>query len=135
MQTETALNKELLTEEGLEELYAYGFAQYNGGNWSESANIFRLLCTKKPLEARFWFGLAAALQEALLYSEALHCWAMVALLRENDPTGHFHAAECYFSLNEPEEGLKALRRADLEAGEKPCPLKEKIKLLQEQWKI
>src|SRR5579871_3241560 len=95
--------QELLSEEEVESFYLYGYSHYNSGDWAEAADIFRLLCTRRPLEARFWFGLGAALQEGSSYFEALHAWAMVALLKKEDPFPHFHAAECYFSLGEHEE--------------------------------
>ncbi len=123
-----------LTDPEVEQFYAYGFAQYGTGNWSEAADVFRVLCTRRPLEPRFWFGLGATLQSAENYSDALHAWAMAALLRSNDPFPHFHAAECYFSLEDKNEGAKALKQVTLRI-EKEDPLQGKIDLLKEQWKV
>lgn len=117
-----------------EQFYSYGFAHYNSGNWSEAADAFRVLCTKRPLEPRFWFGLGATLQEAGSYLDALHAWAMAALLKKEDPYPHFHAAECYFSLQDKGEGAKALREAKSLLSEED-PLQHKIALLKEQWEI
>ena len=75
-----------LEESSIEEFYAYGFAQYNSGRWDEAADAFRVLCTNRPLEPKFWFGLGATMQEAGSYMEALHSWAMVALLKKEDPS-------------------------------------------------
>lgn len=124
----------LLTEEEMEKFYSYGFAQYGCGNWAEAADVFRLLCTRRPLEGRFWFGLGATLQEAGNYEEALHSWAMVSLLQKEDPFPHFHAAECCFSLRWKEDALKALREAEERTGA-AHPLKEKIVLLRERWHV
>jgi type III secretion system low calcium response chaperone LcrH/SycD len=123
-----------MRESEVEQFYAYGFAQYGTGNWNEAADVFRVLCTRRPLEARFWFALGAALQEAKSYTDALHAWAMAALLRAEDPFPHFHAAECYFSLEEKGEAAKALGEASSRAGDRH-PLQEKIALLKEQWNV
>lgn len=126
--------KELLSDEEVESFYLYGYSHYNSGDWAEAADIFRLLCTRRPLDARFWFGLGAALQEGSSYFDALHAWAMAALLKKEDPYPHFHAAECYFSLAEHEEAGKALQEALLKI-ETNHPLQEKIFLLREQWRV
>ena len=122
------------SEDLVEEFYAYGFAQYQTGNWGEAADVFRVLCTRRPMEPRFWFGLSATLHEAENYQDALHGWAMAALLENEDPFPHFHAAECYLSMQNCEEAAKALREAELRS-EEAHPLREKISLLKEQWKV
>jgi len=123
-----------ISEDEVEQFYAYAFAQYGTGNWSEAADVFRVLCTRRPLEARFWFGLGAALQESESYSDALHAWSMAALLRDEDPFPHFHAAECYFSMEDKEEAVKALSEVEMRMGERH-PLQGKVALLKQQWKV
>ena len=93
--------KELLSEEEVESFYLYAYSQYNSGDWTEAADVFRLLCTRRPLEPRFWFGLAAALQEGSSYSDALHAWAMAALLPMLALYPHFYSAQCYYSVRYP----------------------------------
>lgn len=127
----------LLSDEQVERMYAYGFAQYGSGHWNEAADVFRILCTRRPLEPKFWFALGATLQEAGSYHDALHSWAMAALLKTEDPYPHFHAAECCLSLRLAEDAAKALRESEtrtkyFRAGH---PLKAKIVLLKEQWRL
>ncbi|MES2274028.1 MAG: tetratricopeptide repeat protein [Chlamydiota bacterium] len=125
----------LLSEEEVEKFYAYGFAQYGTGNWNEALDVFRVLCTRRPLEPRFWFALGAALQETESYKDALHSWAMAALLKPKDPYPHFHAAECCFSLHWTSDGFKALNESEARIQqEMNHPLKGKILLLRQQWK-
>jgi hypothetical protein len=62
------------------------------------------------------------------YMAALHAWSIVALLKEEDPRPHFHAAECFFSLNEKENALKALDLA-LKLCQDNEHLRNKINLL------
>lgn len=121
-----------MTEEDVQTFYSHGSAQYGSGRWNEAAEIFRVLCTHRPYESKFWFGLGATLQMATHYREALQSWAMAALLNDKDPFAHFHAAECYFSLNEPIEGKKALEAADTLSQAHP-QLKKKTALLRERW--
>jgi type III secretion system low calcium response chaperone LcrH/SycD len=122
------------SNEEMEAFYAYAFSFYQNSHWTDSVHMFRILCTKKPMEPRYWFGLAASLQEKGDFIESLHAWAMVALLKKEDPFPHFHAAECYVSLNELQEAKKALRETDERINE-THPLKERIALLKEQWRL
>lgn len=126
--------KELLSDEEAEAFYLYAYTHYNSGHWSEAADVFRLLCTRRPFDPRFWFGLGAALQEGGSYFDAIHAWAITSLLNEKDPFPHFHAAECYFSLGDPKEAVLALNQAAAKL-DKTNPLLEKIALLKEQWKV
>lgn len=131
------LNPEaLLSDEDVERFYAYGFAHYGTGSWNEAADIFRVLCTRRPLEPRFWFALGATLQEAGSYHDALHSWAMAALLKKEDPYPHFHAAECCFSLQLSQEAAKALSESEVRIQADPThPLGAKIGLLKQQWRL
>lgn len=128
--------KELLSDEEVEVFYSYAFSYYNSGHWNEAIEIFQLLCMRRPLEFRFWFGLGAVLQEQGAYVDALHAWAMAALLNQTNPYPHFHAAECYFSLSNDLDATKALTQAAQRiATEENHPLAHKIALLKEQWRI
>lgn len=132
----TASPEFLLSEEEVERLYAFGFAQYGSGSWDQAADCFRLLCTRRPLEPRFWFALGATLQEAGSYHDALHSWAMASLLKKEDPYPHFHAAECCFSLELSKDAAKALRESETRIHNEPShPLKSKISALKQQWRL
>lgn len=128
--------KETFSEEEVENFYAYGFAQYGSGNWNEAADTFRVLCTRRPFESRFWFALGATLQEASNFKEAIYSWAMAALLKKEDPYPHFHAAECAFSMGDAKDGLLALNESEARLQkEMNHPLKGKISLLKQQWRL
>jgi type III secretion system low calcium response chaperone LcrH/SycD len=126
--------RELISDEEVESFYLYAFSHYNSGHWSEAARCFKVLCTRRPLDSRFWFGLGAALQEGGNYRDALHAWAMAALLKRQDPYPHFHAAECAFSLGDAGDAEKALNEAAKRI-ENNHPLEGKISLLRQQWRI
>ena len=123
-----------MKEEEIEQFYAYGFAQYGSGNWGQAADVFRVLCTRRPMEGKFWFALGATLQEAGSYQDALYSWAMASLLNREDPYPHFHAAECCLSLQMTQDAAKALKETETRIQD-DHPLKEKVTLLKEQWRF
>lgn len=112
-------------------LYASAFAFYRQQNYAVSETVFRKLCVQFPLEASLWRGLAASLQMQNKWIEALHAWGIAALLNEEDPFPHFHAAECFFSTGEKEEAKKALNQAEQRASEDQEDLVENINLLKQ----
>ncbi len=125
-----------ISEEEVEKFYAFGFAHYGSGHWNQAADVFRVLCTRRPLEPKFWFALGATLQEAGSYQDALYSWAMTALLKSEDPYPHFHAAECCLSLHMAQDAAKALREAETRIQKEPShPLKDKVALLKQQWRL
>lgn len=123
-----------LTDAQVEQFYAYAFAQYRSGGLERAAEIFQVLCARRPLEARFWFGFAATLQEEKKYEGALRGWAMAALLNQNDPYPHFHAAECYLSIRHLPDASRALKETERRI-DKNHPLEDRIPLLKETWKL
>jgi type III secretion system low calcium response chaperone LcrH/SycD len=136
LQTLETLPVTKLSDTEVESFYAYAFAQYGSGNWKEAADVFRVLCTRRPLESRFWFGLGATLQEAGSYQDALHAWAMAALLEKDDPYPHFHAAECCFSLQLSQDASLALKESEKRIEPQSAhPLRPKITLLRQQWRL
>lgn len=94
-----------------ESLYTAAFQFYEMANYAKAAELFSRLTQVNPFEEAFWKGLAGCHQMQGLWTEALHGWALCALLSEKDPLPHFHAAECLASNGEKEEAMKALSRA------------------------
>lgn len=118
------------SEEEIETLYASAYHMYNQGNYNKSSELFLQLTASNPYEESYWRGLASAYQMQSLWEESLHAWALCALLKEQDPLPHYHAAECLYSQKETEEALKALAQAKLRASGDEALL-SKIQLLQE----
>jgi type III secretion system low calcium response chaperone LcrH/SycD len=112
-------------------LYVSAFTFYQQKNYALAEPLFSQLCVSNPLAESFWRGLASSLQMLSRFKEALNAWCIVALLKENDPSPHFHAAECFFLLKEKEETRKALVQAEkrLHNAEDQETLKENIALL------
>ena len=117
-----------------ENFYELGFSLYQSGSFEKAAEVFRVLSAQKPLVSKHWFGLASSLQESKNYEKALSAWAMAAILDEENPYPHFHAAECAFSLNQPKDARAALNAAALRVKEN-LVLQDRIDLLKQQWSI
>jgi type III secretion system low calcium response chaperone LcrH/SycD len=105
--------------------YATAFEHYEQGKYRSAAQLFTHLVLTDPYSAPYWQGLASSKQMTRDYLAAIQAWALVALLQENDPLPHFHAAECLLSLDQKEEALKALDAA-LELAGTNESLQEKI---------
>jgi len=114
-------------------LYRSACTFYQQKNYTLAHPLFMQLCATNPLEAFFWRGLAASLQMLSCWKEAMSAWCIVALLQEQDPTPHFHAAECLYLLKDPKEAIKALHQAEkrIAHAKEPSILQENISLLKD----
>ena len=117
-----------------EAFYSKAYAHYQTNQTAEAAEIFKVLCARRPMEARFWFGLGASLQGSANYENALYAWAMAALLDPENPYPHFHAAECSDSLNLHKDASLALIEAKNRIQDPAHPLHGPIALLENQWR-
>jgi type III secretion system low calcium response chaperone LcrH/SycD len=116
-----------------EKLYTLGYQLYDQGRYGDCVHCFMKLALCNPFIHPYWCGLASSHQMQKSYREALHAWGVAALLNEKDPLPHFHAAECYFSLKEFDEALKALNSAEvlLTNSMNDVKLLEKIQVLRQ----
>lgn len=127
---------DVLTNIAAEQFYSFAFAQYQSGDLKKAAEAFHVLCARRPLEGRFWFGLGATLQEERDYEKAMKAWAMAALLDRENPYPHFYAAECACSMSNLDDAKHALREAEQRIStQENHPLKDRIPLLKEAWKL
>jgi len=110
------------------QFYATAFGLYEKGDYRGASQLFTQLVLTDPFSEHYWQGLASSKQMGRDYMAAVHAWSMVALLKEGDPLPHFHAAECFLSLDEKEDALKALDAA-LERCQNDERLCNKIHLL------
>lgn len=111
-------------------LYSLAYAHYESGHYDDAADLFTQLTLLAPQESVYWQGLASARQMGQKYQAALYAWGLAAFLSEEDPLPHFHAAECYISLENKEEAKKALDSAACLVAD-DLVLKGRIELLQE----
>jgi len=103
---------EVPPEKVLAALYANAYHLYDAGHFDQAIGPFQLLVTLNPYEEQYWMGLGAALQMNKSYEKALNAYAMAVLLDDENPYPHFHAAECYISLKNLDDVVKALNLAE-----------------------
>ncbi len=108
MKSETLQRAFGVTNYEMEEIYCEAYRLYQEDIYLESSTAFRWLVLLNPFVAKYWKGLAASLQLMEKYEKALHAYAMAALLDSDNPYPHFHAFECYESMENDEDADKAL---------------------------
>lgn len=90
------------------ELYEKGYVSYEAGDYKQAVCAFESLLLYKPYKSAYWQALGSARQMNKEYEKSLYAWAMAMIIEPKNPYLPFHAAECCFSKNDPEEGKKAL---------------------------
>ena len=121
-----------LSDRAIEQMYEKGYFAYKNGNLGEAVRTFQVLCFHRPFEAIYWESLASSLFAKKEYLLSLDAWAMVSIFDKDNNKAPLYSAECYFSLDNQEEGLKALdeaKRLTIEDN----PYKNRIELLEEVW--
>ncbi len=117
-----------LSQDQEHSLYERAFDLYERQDYRSAAPLFTQLVLTNPFEVHYWRGLASAKQMTHDYMAAVHAWGLVALLEEDDPLPHFHAAECLLHVEEVEDAQKAIHAA-LERCDEGDPLIEKVQQL------
>lgn len=109
-----------------EQLYASAYTHYEVGEYASAIDFFTQLVLSDPFSTYFWKGLASSRQMLGRFTEALSAWSVLALLSENDPIPHFHAAECFIALGDKQEAEKAITAAEGRILSAHTDIKEKL---------
>lgn len=125
--------KQTWSSEEITSLYEAAYAHYQSGQYEKASELFLQLVLIRPFIDPHWRGLASSYQMLGKYKEALKAWGHAALLADENPMPHLHAAECLFSIHEKEEAQKALNCASarLKNDESSEPLRKKIELMRQ----
>lgn len=107
-----------LSPDVAEALYEMAFDYYSSGKYQEAIDVFYLLILTDAENAKYWIGIAAAHQMLQEYEDAISGYAFAAMLDEENPMPHLHAAECLFAIQNIDEALSALAAVDQVAGNK-----------------
>lgn len=94
-----AMLKEI-SSDSLEQLYAFGFNQYQSGKWDDAHKVFQSLCMLDHYDSRFFLGLGACRQSMKHFEQAIQSYSYGAMLDLNEPRFPFHAAECHVHLDD-----------------------------------
>lgn len=119
-----------LSSEGIESLYAFGYGFYQSGNYEKAMHFFRFLTLIDIGNRKHWMGLGASYQMLKQYERALQAYGQAALLDEQDPYTHWHAAECFLAINNLEQAKEALTSTELTAKRHPQKYKNLLDRLQ-----
>ncbi|MBQ9275275.1 MAG: SycD/LcrH family type III secretion system chaperone [Succinivibrio sp.] len=122
-----------LSDEKLELLYALAYTQYQAGNYSDSENIFRVLCLYDGTQERFWMGLAGSLQHEERFAEAAEIYSMACTMTGlTDPEPMYYAARCLLKDGRSDDAINALDFIDImgrEGNAKDLEIKKNAKAL------
>jgi len=125
-----------VAEEKIQEIHTTAFLLYRDRHYQDASHFFRLLAVARPSQAKYWKGLGACLQMQKNYEEALNCYLSAQILNgeKQDPYLYVHAADCYFALQQRDEGLKALESARLRAERiKDQKVLKHVALMRDRW--
>ncbi len=100
-----------LTKDILIDYYFFASDLYEKSDYSAAIKAFACLIINQPLKFPFWFGLAASLQAYNDPEKSLKAWIICAILDDDNPYVHFHAAECLYILSDNEQTERALNEA------------------------
>ena len=132
LKNETLARTFKIKNSDMEELYSEAYTAYTADQYEKASLFFRWLAIFNPFETKYWMGWGASNQLLNNNEQALKAYAMAALLDTRDPYPHYHAYECYMSMNDGREALIALEDARVRALRQPLysELRQEIESLQ-----
>lgn len=124
-----------LSDESIAALYTIAYELYRNSKWEEAKKVFLFLTHAEPLERKHWMGLAASTQMLKDFAAAIEYYSVAAIQDPNDPYVHWHAAECFFALNDTSKAKIALESALTVAknDQKHHTLLSQLELIQQTW--
>lgn len=122
-----------VSDETLENLYAFAHHLYQNNKYLESEKAFAFLTVCNHLEKKYLVGLGAARQMQKRYKEALEAYAMAIILDLRDPEIHLYIGDCLLALGNKSDAEKSYRTVIEFAGtkEKYKDIKRRAKGLME----
>lgn len=97
-----------LDAQALETIYADGYEAWQRGDIAHATSAFRMLAMQQPLDRRFPFAYACALQRQGQWREALNFFRAAVAMEATEPYAVLHSAECLIELRETEAARHAL---------------------------
>ena len=92
----------------LEAVYERGYHAWNAGDLDSATTSFAFLALQQPLDRRFLFAFACALQQQGEFRHALTFFGYTVAMQANDPFAPFRVAECLLALGEVDAARDAL---------------------------
>lgn len=98
-----------LDAQALEQIYARGYQAWQDHDLEAATADFAFLATHQPLDRRFHFAFACAMQAQGLLQEALNSFGVALAMQANEPRAIYHIAECLHALGDAAGAQDALR--------------------------
>lgn len=120
----------------IDSLYSIAYQLYQRKEYLEALPFFKILAQSSPKNGKFWKALGACLQMLKEYESALNCYTTAQILnrQQEDLLLYIHAADCYFALEQTENGLKTLNKAFYKAEKnKDTVITQHVQFMRELW--
>lgn len=102
----SVLNSDILSIDAAEELYGFGYALYQQGQFSEAAETFLYLILYSKTQAKNYAALASCCQIQENFETAALLYQFSIELGNAKPVIHFHLGECFLRLNRKSDALE-----------------------------
>jgi len=100
-----------ITRDECEAMYAWGHSLYAQRKYEDAFRIFAQLVAYDHMESRYQMALASAMQMTKRYEDALNQYAIVTVMRLDDPAPAYHSAECLLALGRVQDAVASLEMA------------------------
>ncbi|WP_051376778.1 SycD/LcrH family type III secretion system chaperone [Burkholderia sp. WSM2232] len=103
----------------LEQVYAYGYALFEGGDLEAARRTFYTLAYLDNSRFEYWLALGLTLQRMGEHKEALACFARSGAIGLSDPRSAYLAGVSFVILGNPTHASKAFDAAIKWCGKRP----------------
>lgn len=100
-----------ITRDECEAMYAWGHSLYALRKYNDAFKIFAQLVAYDHMEPRYQMALASAMQMTGRHEDALQQYAIVTVMKLDDPAPAYHSAECLLALGRLADAVASLEMA------------------------
>lgn len=120
----------------MEKFYQSACSLFERQEYKKAGDAFVFLTTMNPYVHNYWLGLGMSEQMNGSFQSALMAYAMAILTDVENPTAHYHSANCYKMLEDRENAEQSLEMALRCSIDKPefTHFKERCTSLLEMWR-
>lgn len=106
--------------ESLDVLYSLGYEFFEQGRYEQAEHYFQVLANLNVVDPKYWVGVGAARQMQKKYDTAIAAYSAARLLDHDNqnPEPALQMANCYASLGNTQDALRALEAAEDSAKQK-----------------
>ncbi len=117
-----------LNDAMVEGIYGQAYRLYNTGKYKDAIQLFRLLITLNPTEAKYSMGIAACFHMLKEYENAIGAYTLCGAIDPDNPIPYYHVSDCYIKMEDKRSALIALEFALNRVGDKPeyATIKDRI---------